>query len=154
MMLTGENRSKEEKWCKNADRGKPSDYGEMVKWYWHGRTERGQRNDGLILVKKNWVGMEKWWNGTERGNRNTRENPLRASVSATNLTCIDFIFHPHPRSERPTTNRLCHGRPSLLVYVPKLGAKLRSSIGSHCISQNVLHFMSLETKTYFTYKLR
>jgi hypothetical protein len=31
MMLTGEHRMKKEKWWKTADRGKPSEYGEMMK---------------------------------------------------------------------------------------------------------------------------
>jgi hypothetical protein len=100
-----------------------SGYGEMVEWYWEGQPKYSR-----------WI------------------RP-RTSVSATNLTYVDFRYHPHPCSERPTTNHLCHGRPSLLVFVSHLVAKLRSSIGTHGMSQNVLSFMSFETKTYFIYKL-
>jgi hypothetical protein len=62
-------------------------------------------------------------------------------------------YHPKHVEQFPGKNELCNIA-SCWIYIGKL---LRCTnpwtLSSHSSSQNVLHFMPLETKKYFTYKL-
>jgi len=46
-------------------------YGAMVEWNWQGEPEvLGEKHNKEWVVAE-WMGMEQWWNGTDRGNRST-----------------------------------------------------------------------------------
>ena len=42
-------------------------YGALVEWYWQGKTEVLGEKHYIAWVVGEWMGMEHWWNGTERG---------------------------------------------------------------------------------------
>jgi len=46
-------------------------YGTMVEWYRHGETEVLGEKHYIVRVVGEWICMEQWWNGTDRGNWNT-----------------------------------------------------------------------------------
>jgi len=80
-----------EQWRNGTDRGKWSTwreslycvggslmnwYGAMVEWYWQGDTELlGEKNYKMWVVSE-WMRMDKWWNGTDRGKQNYWERNL------------------------------------------------------------------------------
>ena len=42
-------------------------YGALVEWYWQGKTEVLGEKHCIVWVVGEWMGMEHWWNGTDRG---------------------------------------------------------------------------------------
>ena len=42
-------------------------YGALVEWYWQGKTEVLGEKYYLAWVVGEWMGMEFWWNGTDKG---------------------------------------------------------------------------------------
>ena len=46
-------------------------YGALVEWYWQGKTEVLEEKHYIVWVVVEWMGMEHWWNGADRGNWNT-----------------------------------------------------------------------------------
>jgi len=43
-------------------------YGALVEWYWQGKTEVLGEKHYIAWVVGEWMGMEHWWNDTDRGN--------------------------------------------------------------------------------------
>ena len=43
-------------------------YGALVEWYWQGKTEVLGEKHYIVCVVGEWMGMEHWWNCTDRGN--------------------------------------------------------------------------------------
>ena len=71
-----------EQWWNDTDRGNWStgrkvlysvgggwmnEYGAMVEWYWQGKTEVLGEKHYTAWVVDEWMSMEQWWNGTDRG---------------------------------------------------------------------------------------
>jgi len=42
-------------------------YGALVEWYWQGKIEVLGEKHYIAWVVGEWMGMEHWWNGTDRG---------------------------------------------------------------------------------------
>jgi len=42
-------------------------YGALVEWYWLGKTEVLGEKHYIVWVVGEWMGMERWWNGTDWG---------------------------------------------------------------------------------------
>ena len=51
-------------------------YGVMVEWYWQGKTEVQGGKHYIAWVVGEWMGMEHWWNNTDRGNWSTGRETL------------------------------------------------------------------------------
>ena len=52
------------------------EYGAMVEWYWQGKTEVLGEKHYTAWVVDEWMSMEQWWNGTDRGNWSTGKKTL------------------------------------------------------------------------------
>ena len=61
MILTGEN------WSSVCGRWM-NGYGVMVEWYWQENTEVLGEKYYTAWVVGGWMSMDRWWNGTDRGN--------------------------------------------------------------------------------------
>ena len=44
-----------------------NEYGAMMEWYWQGKTEVPGEKHYTAWVVDGWMGMEQWWNDTDRG---------------------------------------------------------------------------------------
>jgi len=76
MVLTGENWSTgRETLCSVGGRGM-NGYGALVEWYWQGKTEVLGEKHYIVWVVGEWMGMEHWWNDTDRGNWSTGRETL------------------------------------------------------------------------------
>ena len=42
-------------------------YGALVEWYWQGKTEVLGEKHYIAWMVGEWMGMEHWWNGSDRG---------------------------------------------------------------------------------------
>jgi len=42
-------------------------FGALVEWYRQGKTEVLGEKHYIVWVVGEWMGLEHWWNGTERG---------------------------------------------------------------------------------------
>jgi len=42
-------------------------YGALVEWYWQGKAEVLGEKYYVAWVVGEWMGMEHWWNDTDRG---------------------------------------------------------------------------------------
>jgi len=51
-------------------------YGAMVEWYWQGETEVLGGKYYIVWEVGEWIGMEQWWNGTDRGKVSTMREIL------------------------------------------------------------------------------
>ena len=51
-------------------------YGTLVEWYWQGKTEVLGEKHYIVWVVGEWMGMEHWWNGTDKGNWSTGRETL------------------------------------------------------------------------------
>ena len=68
MILTGEYWSTGRKTLYSVGGRWMNEYGAMVEWYWQGKTEVLGEKHYRVWVVGGWMGMERWWNGTDRGN--------------------------------------------------------------------------------------
>ena len=68
MILTGENWSTGRKTLYSVVCRWMNEYGAMVEWYWQGKTEVLGEKHYTAWVVDEWMSMEQWWNGTDRGN--------------------------------------------------------------------------------------
>ena len=71
MILTGEIRSTWRETLYIVGGRWMNECGEMVEWYWQGKTEVLEEKRYIAWVVGEWMGMEQWWNGTDRENRST-----------------------------------------------------------------------------------
>ena len=67
MVLTGENWSTRRETLYSVGGGWMNGHGALVKWYWQGKTEVLGEKHYIVRVVGEWMGMEHWWNGTDRG---------------------------------------------------------------------------------------
>ena len=67
MILTGENWSTGRKTLYSVGGRWMDEYGAMVEWYWQGKTEVLGEKHYTVWVVDEWMGMEEWWNDTDRG---------------------------------------------------------------------------------------
>jgi len=122
MILTGEDWSTGRKTLYSVGGRWMNEYGAMVEWYWLGKSvvlgekiiqcgwkmnEWVWSNGGMILTGENgssgrkhytvwvvdeWMSMEQWWDGTDRGKPNYwRETCPRATCSITNFHCTVML---------------------------------------------------------------
>ena len=68
MILTGEAWSTGRKTLYSVGGRWMNEYGAMVEWYWQGKTEVLGEKHYTAWVVDEWMCMEQWWNGTDRGN--------------------------------------------------------------------------------------
>ena len=68
MVLTGENWSTGTETLYSVGGRWMDGYGALVEWYWQGKTEVLGEKHYIVWVVGEWMGMEHWWNGTDRGN--------------------------------------------------------------------------------------
>jgi len=76
MVLTGENWSTGRETLYSVGGRWMNGYGALVEWYWEGKTEVLGEKHYIVRVVGEWMGMERWWNGTERGNWSTGRETL------------------------------------------------------------------------------
>jgi len=75
MILTGENWSTGRETLYSVGGRWMNGYGALVEWYWQGRTEvPGEKHTAWAVGE--WMGMEHWWNGTDRENWSTGRETL------------------------------------------------------------------------------
>jgi len=67
MILTGENWSTGRETLYSAGGRWMNGYGALVEWYWQGKTEVLGEKHYIVWVVGEWMGMEQWWNDTDRG---------------------------------------------------------------------------------------
>ena len=67
MVLTGENWSAGRETLYSVGGRWMNGYGALVEWYWQGKTEVLWEKHYIAWVVGEWMGMEHWWNGTDRG---------------------------------------------------------------------------------------
>ena len=67
MLLTGENWSTGRETLYSVGGRWMNGYGALVEWYWQGKTEVLGDKHYIVWVVGEWMGMEHWWNGTDRG---------------------------------------------------------------------------------------
>ena len=67
MILTGENWSARRETLYSVGGRWMNGYGALVEWYWQGKTEVLGEKHYIAWVVGEWMGMECWWNGTDRG---------------------------------------------------------------------------------------
>jgi len=67
MVLTGENWSAGRKTLYSVGGIWMDECGAMVEWYWQGKTEVLGEKHYKMWVVDGWMGMEQWWNDTDRG---------------------------------------------------------------------------------------
>ena len=70
MILTGETWSTGRKTLYIVGGRWMNGYGAMVEWYWKGKTEVLGEKHYTLCVVDGWMGMEQWWNDTDRRNTN------------------------------------------------------------------------------------
>jgi hypothetical protein len=85
-------------------------YGALVERYGQGKTEVVGEKHYTALVEREWLGIEQWWNVTDRGKHKCWDR---------NLSPCKFIHHKSHmdspwvelghRGERPTNNHQRHG---------------------------------------------
>jgi len=51
-------------------------YGAIVEWYWQGETEVLLAKYYIAWVVGEWMCVEQWWNGTDRGKRKYLEENI------------------------------------------------------------------------------
>ena len=67
-------------------------YGALVEWYWQGKTEVLGEKHYIAWVVGEWMCMEHWWNGTDRGSQGIgRKTCYSATLSTTNLTWASML---------------------------------------------------------------
>ena len=105
-------------------------YGALVEWYWQGKTEvLGEKHYTASLVDE-WMGMEHWWNDTDRGKRSTgRKTCPSTSVSNINLTWTGLESNPSLKGLK-LTNYTClkKSSPYRAVNTLRLCCKMPSEI--------------------------
>ena len=84
MILTGENRSTGRETLYSVGGRWMNGYGALVEWYWQGKTEVLGEKHYLVWVVGEWMGMECWWNGTDRA---------RQKCSRKNLSQCHFVHY-------------------------------------------------------------
>ena len=67
MILTGEDRSTGRETLYSVGGRWMNGYGALVEWYWQGKTEVLREKHYTAWVVGEWMGMEHWWNDTDRG---------------------------------------------------------------------------------------
>jgi len=67
MVLTGENWSTGRTTLYSVGGSWMNGCGALVEWYWPGKTEVLGEKHYIAWVVGEWMGMEHWWNGTDRG---------------------------------------------------------------------------------------
>jgi len=67
MILTGENWNTGRKTLYSVGGRWMNEYGAMVEWYWQGTTEVLGEEHFTAWVVDGWIGIEQWWNDTDRG---------------------------------------------------------------------------------------
>ena len=50
--------------------------GAMVEWYWQAKTKVLEEKHYIVWVVGEWMGMDHWWNGSDRGNLKYWENSV------------------------------------------------------------------------------
>jgi len=76
MILTGENWSTGRETLYSVGGRWMNGYGTLVEWYWQGKTEVQGEKHYIAWVVGEWMGMEHWWNDTDRGNWSTGRETL------------------------------------------------------------------------------
>jgi len=76
MILTGENWSTGRETLYSVGGRWMNGYGALVEWYWQGKTEVLGEKHYIVWVVGEWMGMEHWWNGTDRENWSTGRETL------------------------------------------------------------------------------
>jgi hypothetical protein len=66
MILTGENWSTGRRTLYSVCGRWVNEYGEMVEWYWQGKTEVLGEEHYTACVLDEWMSMEHWWNDTDK----------------------------------------------------------------------------------------
>ena len=84
MVLTGENRSTGRETLYSVGGRWMNGYGALVEWYWQGRTEVLGEKHYLAWVVGEWMGMEHWWNDTDR---------VKPKCWERNLSQCHFVHH-------------------------------------------------------------
>ena len=87
MILTGENWSAGRKTLYSVGGRWMDGYGAMVEWYWQGKTEVLGEKHYTAWVVDEWMGMEKWWNDTDRGKQ------IRGGKRVPCVLCSTEISH-------------------------------------------------------------
>jgi len=76
MVLTGENLSTEKETLFSVGGGWMNEYGALVEWYWLEKAEVLGEKHYIAWVVDEWMGMEHWWNDTDRGKLKYREGNI------------------------------------------------------------------------------
>ena len=110
MVLTGENWSTGRETLYSVGGRWMNGYGVLVEWYWQGKTEILGEKHYIARVVGEWIGMEHWWNDTDRGKlKHLVKNPIPCQLSNKISTWTDPVSNPGLRGERPGTKCLSDG---------------------------------------------
>ena len=76
-----------------------------------GETEVLVEKHYTASVVDEWMGMEHWWNDTDRGNWSIRrDTSVSATFSTTDATWTDLVLNPILCGGSPASDLLSHGR--------------------------------------------
>ena len=102
MVPTGENWSAGREKLYSVGGGWMNGYGALVEWYWQGKTEVLGEKHYIVWVVGEWMGMEHWWNGTDRGKLKCWETNIIQCGWCTICLKKTDIWESHSCCCRPT----------------------------------------------------